>query len=58
MLRLVFQDYESDGEEEGGDVDLENQYYTAKGHKEADPDKAFKAFQQVALLSFGFCFGC
>lgn len=41
-------EYEDDGsDEEGGDVDLENQYYNAKALKEDDPKAAVEALKKV-----------
>ncbi|VDB86932.1 unnamed protein product [Peniophora sp. CBMAI 1063] len=39
----------SDGDDgdEGGSADVENMYYTAKSHKEDDPEKALKEFQAI-----------
>ncbi|KZV83147.1 PCI-domain-containing protein [Exidia glandulosa HHB12029] len=36
-----------DDQEEGGSADVENQYYTAKGLKDDDPEKALKAFKAI-----------
>ncbi|KAF9154826.1 hypothetical protein BG015_011848 [Linnemannia schmuckeri] len=44
------EDYDFDYEDEDGDepdVDLENKYYNAKGHKEDEPDVALAEFQGV-----------
>ncbi|KAF8943536.1 hypothetical protein BGZ47_005354 [Haplosporangium gracile] len=44
------EDYDFDYEDEDGDepdVDLENKYYNAKGHKEDEPDVALTEFQGV-----------
>ncbi|KAH7107000.1 PCI-domain-containing protein [Auriculariales sp. MPI-PUGE-AT-0066] len=42
-------DYSDGGEEaeDSGEVDVENQYYTAKGYKEEEPEKALKAFKSI-----------
>jgi len=44
------EDYDFDYEDEDGeepDVDLENKYYNAKGHKEDEPETALAEFQGV-----------
>ena len=47
-VRLLRSEYEDDDEqEEEGDTDLENTYYTAKSLKEDDPDAAIKKFEAL-----------
>ena len=42
------QEYESnDSGEEDEDADLENLYYSSKGYKDEDADRALSGFQQV-----------
>jgi len=43
-------EYESDQEEEGGDVDVENKYYNAKQLKAEDPETAIDEFLGVPPL--------
>lgn len=43
-------EYEDDGDEESPDVDIENQYYNAKGQKESDPEGAVQEFLKVVEL--------
>ncbi|KAG0234097.1 hypothetical protein BGW41_001234 [Actinomortierella wolfii] len=50
MMEEEDEDYDFDYEDEDGeepDVDLENKYYNAKGHKEDDPEVAMEEFQGV-----------
>lgn len=43
-------EYEDDGEEENGDVDIENKYYSAKQMREDNPEEAIEEFLGVPAL--------
>jgi hypothetical protein len=43
-------EYEDEGEEESGDVDVENKYYNAKQMKLSDPQGAIEEFLGVVAL--------
>lgn len=49
ILRYDFE-YEDDGEEEDGDVDIENKYYNAKQMKSEYPAEAIEEFLEVPKL--------
>jgi COP9 signalosome complex subunit 2 len=48
-LRYDFE-FEDDGEEESGDVDIENKYYNAKQMKVNNPEEAIEEFLSVPAL--------
>ncbi len=43
-------EYEDDGDEESGDVDIENKYYNAKQMKLSNPEEAIDEFLGVPAL--------
>ena len=43
-------EYEDDGDEENGDIDIENKYYNAKQMKVSNPEEAIDEFLGVPAL--------
>jgi COP9 signalosome complex subunit 2 len=43
-------EYEDDGSDDAGDVDVENKYFSAKGMKATDPEEAIEEFLGLPAL--------